>query len=77
MLIVMNKLSIRKESLPLHTPFGISRSRVSAVEVIVVEIEDKSGLKGWGECRPYARYNETPESVTKQIESISDRVEVE
>ncbi len=75
MLVVMNKLNIRKESLPLHTPFGISRSRVNAVEVIVVEIEDESGLKGWGECRPYARYDETPESVTRQIESVLDSVE--
>jgi len=46
-------------------------SRTEA-QVLTVVIED-GGARGWGECVPYARYGETLESVTAQIEALPER----
>ena len=56
---------------PTQEPFRISRSVVSEVTVVVVTIT-KERFSGRGECRPYARYNETAETVCKQIESLKE-----
>lgn len=63
------KLSVYKDVFPLAKVFTISRgSRTEAVVVRVVVEQD--GCRGQGECVPYARYNETVESVTAQIENL-------
>lgn len=56
--------------------FRIAHGSVTEVHVVSVEI---SGGKytGRGECRPYARYNETPDSVMAQIETIRANIEAE
>jgi len=38
--------------------------------VLTVRVR-QGGHEGWGECVPYARYDETLESVTAQIEALS------
>ena len=68
------KLKIATECWPLKEPFRISRGVKTEAVVVIVSIE-KNGLSGRGEATPYARYNETPESVTAQIESIRIKVE--
>ena len=54
---------------PLAHVFRISRGARTQAEVVTVTIE-KDGVTGRGECVPYARYNETLESVIKQVESL-------
>lgn len=58
-----------REAFPLEKVFTISRgSRTEAVVVRVAVEED--GITGYGECVPYARYDETVDSVTAQIENL-------
>jgi L-alanine-DL-glutamate epimerase-like enolase superfamily enzyme len=66
-------VSVRREKWPLQGVFRISRGARTESEVIVVEIagDDVDGL---GECFPYARYGETLDSVTAQIESVAGEI---
>ena len=63
-------IQAKVEIFPLAQVFRISRGARTQAEVVTVTIE-KDGVTGRGECVPYARYNETLESVIKQIESLS------
>lgn len=63
----MRHLKITRKSWPVAGSFRISRSTLTDIEVVTVEITD-GNQTGRGECRPYARYNETPESVMAEIE---------
>ncbi|SEN48105.1 L-alanine-DL-glutamate epimerase [Roseovarius tolerans] len=49
--------------------FTISRGSRTEAQVLTVRIS-AGGVTGWGECVPYARYDETRESVTAQIEGL-------
>ena len=62
-------IQAKVEIFPLAHIFRISRGARTKAEVVTVTIE-KNGVSGRGECVPYARYNETLESVIKQIESL-------
>ena len=62
-------IQAKVEIFPLAHVFRISRGARTKAEVVTVTIE-KNGVSGRGECVPYARYNETLESVIKQIESL-------
>ncbi len=53
--------------------FTISRGSRSEAQVLTVRISD-GGVTGWGECVPYARYGETLDSVTVQIEALPENV---
>ncbi len=59
---------------PAKGEFRISRSALSAFPVVQVSISE-AGAIGRSECRPYARYNETPETVSAQIEDIRSEIE--
>lgn len=61
-------------SWPIRGSFRISRSKVTQVDVVVVTISNGS-YSGRGECRPYPRYNEAPESVCTQIDSLNGYIE--
>ena len=65
----MNGLTVRAESWPTRGTWTISRGSVTAVDLVVVELE-RGGLVGRGECRPYGRYGETVEGVIAEIESL-------
>lgn len=65
----MRQLTLRIETWPVRGVFRISRSSQTEIVVVTVEIRDGSFI-GRGECRPYARYGETPESVMAAIEAI-------
>lgn len=67
-------LTVRAESWPLARPFAISRGVKTAADVVVVEIAE-DGVKGWGECVPYPRYDETIDSVTAEIEEQRGAIE--
>ena len=62
-------IQAKVEIFPLAHVFRISRGARTQAEVVTVTIE-KDGITGRGECVPYARYNETLESVIKQVESL-------
>jgi len=70
------ELVIRAESWPLARPFAISRGVKTAADVVVVEILE-NGVRGWAECVPYPRYDETVDSVTAQIEQVRRAIEGE
>lgn len=63
------KLSITADTFQLAQVFTISRGSRTEAKVLTVTIED-GGAVGRGECVPYARYGETLESVTAEIESL-------
>ncbi len=63
----MRRLNAKIERFDLHSHFSISRSKSNHIDVVTVVIEQE-GITGWGECRPYARYGKTPESVLQEIE---------
>lgn len=65
----MRRVAIYKESWPLREVFRISRGSCSEICVVVVEIQE-GRVAGRGECRPYARYGETPEGVLAAIEAL-------
>ncbi|MEM7461096.1 MAG: N-acetyl-D-Glu racemase DgcA [Pseudomonadota bacterium] len=68
------KLTFQTESWPIQGSFNISRGAKTSAEVIVCEIS-QADHRGRGECVPYARYGETIERVSEQINDIRDQVE--
>ena len=62
-------LTITPESFALAQVFTISRGARSRAEVLTVNAT-ADGQAGRGECVPYARYGETLESVSAQIEAL-------
>ncbi len=63
------KFSFYRQEFPIRGEFRISRGVKTVAEVIVCQIES-GGHRGHGECVPYKRYEETLESVSRQLESI-------
>lgn len=61
---------VRAESWPIRDGFRIARGARASAEVVVVELHD-DGRVGRGECVPYARYQESIDSVRSQIEAFS------
>lgn len=61
----------RIERWPLKVPFVIARGSKSEAIVVVVEVVDRNGVSGRGECVPYARYGETPEAVVELLQTIN------
>ncbi len=68
------RLTVSLERLALARPFTIARG--SRTEAVVVVVEIAAGAHaGRGECVPYGRYGETPESVVAAIEGGRSAVE--
>ncbi len=67
-------LSCSVETFALATPFVIARGARTVSTVLVASIGQGS-VRGRGECVPYARYGESPDSVAAQIESVRGAVE--
>ena len=63
------QISVTRDVFKLAQVFTISRGSRSEAKVLTVRLRD-GDHQGWGECVPYARYGETLESVTAQIESL-------
>ncbi len=66
------EISVTRDVFRLAQVFTISRGSRSEAQVLTVRISD-GDVTGWGECVPYARYEETLDSVTAQIESLPAR----
>ena len=66
------KITVTPESFKLAQVFTISRGSRTEAKVLTVRLQDGEN-NGWGECVPYARYDETLESVTAEINGLPDR----
>ena len=69
----MYQLKVSTQIWSVAGSFRIAHGIVSEIHVVTVEISDGKFM-GRGECRPYARYNETPNTVTAQILAASDAI---
>ncbi|WP_299947263.1 N-acetyl-D-Glu racemase DgcA [uncultured Ruegeria sp.] len=65
------QIEVSRDVFRLAQVFTISRGSRTEAKVLTVRISD--GLhRGWGECVPYARYDETLDSVEAQIAGLPD-----
>ncbi|MEO0669136.1 MAG: N-acetyl-D-Glu racemase DgcA [Pseudomonadota bacterium] len=63
------RIEVSRDVFALAQVFTIARGSRTVAQVLTVRVTD--GLhQGWGECVPYARYGETLETVTAQIEAL-------
>jgi L-alanine-DL-glutamate epimerase-like enolase superfamily enzyme len=69
----MRSLRVEHQSWPLAGTFAISRGSRTTSEVVVAKISDGEHV-GHAECMPYARYDETVESVIAEIEGLAGAV---
>lgn len=68
------RLEVTRDVFQLAQAFTISRGSRTEAQVLTVTISD-GDRQGWGECVPYARYDETLDSVTDQIQALPGRID--
>lgn len=66
------RIEVTRDVFRLAQAFTISRGSRTEAQVLTATITD-GAHRGWGECVPYARYDETLESVTAEIEGLPAR----
>ncbi|MYM56105.1 N-acetyl-D-Glu racemase DgcA [Thalassovita mangrovi] len=66
-------ITVEKDVFPLAQVFRISRGARTEAQVLTVKVT-RDGITGWGECVPYARYDETLDSVTEEILGLPSEV---
>ena len=66
-------ITVTPDVFRLAQVFTISRGSRTVANVLTVRVI-RGGITGWGECVPYARYGETLESVTAQIQSLPAKI---
>lgn len=62
-------ITVTRDIFRLTQVFTISRGSRTEARVLTLRIA-RDGVEGWAECVPYARYGESLESVTEQIERL-------
>jgi L-alanine-DL-glutamate epimerase-like enolase superfamily enzyme len=67
-------IEVARARFRLRNVFTISRGSRTEAEVLTARVT-QDGATGQGECVPYARYGETLESVTAQIEALSGAID--
>ncbi len=68
------EIKLSTQSWPIRGSFTISRGSRTQAETLIVELTEQ-GVTGRGECVPYARYDESLESVRAEIENIQEEIE--
>ncbi len=63
-----------RDTFKLAEVFTISRGSRTEARVLTAEIR-RGGVRGRGECVPYARYGETLDSVAEQIASLPEGID--
>ncbi|MCE8517614.1 dipeptide epimerase [Ruegeria pomeroyi] len=67
------KIEVTRDVFRLAQVFTISRGSRTEAKVLTVRVSD--GVhQGWGECVPYARYDETLESVETEIAGLPGEI---
>ena len=64
-------IRVSRDVFKLAQVFRIARGARTEAQVLTVKVS-KDGASGRGECVPYARYDETLESVTAEIEGLPE-----
>ncbi|SFQ36049.1 L-alanine-DL-glutamate epimerase [Roseivivax halotolerans] len=67
-------ITVTRDLFRLAEAFTISRGSRTEAQVLTVRIT-RDGVTGWGECVPYARYDETLDSVTAEIEGLPQGID--
>ncbi|MFP4304926.1 MAG: N-acetyl-D-Glu racemase DgcA [Rhodosalinus sp.] len=67
-------IEVARASFRLRNVFTISRGSRTEAEVLTARVT-QDGATGQGECVPYARYGETLNSVTAQIEGLHGAID--
>lgn len=67
-------ITVTRDVFRLAEAFTISRGSRTEAQVLTVRIT-RDGVTGWGECVPYARYDETLDSVTAEIEGLPQGID--
>jgi len=70
----MAELTVQTECFPVAGSFTIARDSRTEIEVVSVELSEGNAC-GRGECRPYARYGESSETVRDAIEGLRAELE--
>lgn len=65
------RIEVSRDVFQLAQVFTISRGSRTQADVLTVQVTD-GAHRGMGECVPYARYDETLESVTAQINGLPE-----
>lgn len=65
------RIEVSRDVFRLAQVFTISRGSRTEAKVLTVRIT-QGPVTGWGECVPYARYGETLETVTAQIDALPE-----
>ncbi|WP_371055380.1 N-acetyl-D-Glu racemase DgcA [Rhodosalinus sp. K401] len=63
-----------RDVFPLAQAFTISRGSRTEARVLTARVT-RADATGWGECVPYARYDETLESVEAEIAGLPDGID--
>ena len=66
-------ITVTKDVFQLAEVFTISRGSRTEAQVLTVRV-DRDGVVGQGECVPYARYDETLDSVIEEILSLPSEI---
>ena len=66
-------IDVTRDTYRLAQVFTISRGSRTEAKVLTVKVT-RGGVTGWGECVPYARYDETLESVEAEIRGLPEDV---
>ena len=69
----MRELTLKLVNWPARGTFRISHGALTEFETVQIQISEKNKI-GWAECRPYARYGETAQSVISQIRNIETEI---
>ncbi|GGB01360.1 N-acetyl-D-Glu racemase DgcA [Agarivorans gilvus] len=67
------EVRLSTQSWPIRGHFTISRGSKTQADTVIVELEEQ-GQIGRGECVPYARYQESIESVMAELKGILPRL---
>ena len=67
-------IEVTRDVFKLAQVFTISRGSRTEAKVLTVRIT-RNGVTGWGECVPYARYDETPDSVEAGIRGLPEDID--
>ena len=65
------RIEVSRDVFHLTRVFTISRGSRTEAKVLTARITDGTH-QGWGECVPYARYDETPSSVEAEIAALPE-----
>ncbi|MGE4327710.1 MAG: N-acetyl-D-Glu racemase DgcA [Pseudodonghicola sp.] len=66
-------IDVTRDVFKLAQVFTISRGSRTEAKVLTVRVT-RNGITGWGECVPYARYDETLDSVEEEIRGLPSDV---